>query len=1081
MTLALACTKEGVFALNNACPHEGGPLGEGSLDGNTITCPLHSYKFDCGKGVCLTESRYKAQTFETKIEDGKIFVRMAAASAATVAAAQPADPAKAKSPVEQWKIAKHGMDVWPDVLRYAQQKTPMNSIEVPELERMKWYGFFYRKNNDNNHYMIRIRIPGCEMTRDQARAIAFIAYESGYCLVDVTTRGNVQIQGLTIDKLPSVRNALEAVGLTSRQTGHDNVRNITSHPYSGIDPEELIDTRALAKQMQDMIVGSREFSDLPRKCNVALNGRPDTATHAWTQDINFVAMKHPQDRAVGFALLLGGHQGGHGAALAIPMPVFVRPDQVLDVTAATLRTFRELGYRHNRNQVRMRYMIDRLGADATLAEIEKRLGYALQRSHHAPPPPAGDENFMGWFKQKQEDLWALGVCVPVGRLTWDQFEGLAVIAQQYGAGVLRTTLDQNLVIPGIPTAQKAAVGYAIARYGLTFEPDSVTRNVVSCTGKQFCNLAVIETKGYAYGLIEELRRRNVQLHGINLRMSGCPSSCGMSHTADIGLKGGKIRRGMRVLDAFDVFLGGGVADTVRMGIPYKKMVPISELPDLIQHIVKDFYLHRAEGETFSGYWRKKLSGQKEVAQAAAVPVWSCSQCGHRHVAADPPAFCPVCAALRAKFEPAEDASSPAAAPVPETIAVSQEKSLPVLQASIKRIVIVGGGIAGHTAAATCRSLDAAAKITLLTDEVHSFYNRLNLTRFLAQEIQHKDLFDYTPAWYAEQRVEVWTNTRVLGLDPIKKEIITQQGQPLAYDACILAHGSAANTPPFYREGLPGLMLLRTLQDVEGMATSAQKGLKVAIIGGGVLGLEAAYGFVKRGCEVNVFEYFPYLMPRQLDKAAAAMFLDMVQEKGIRVHTGQGVQKILGEQKAQGLVLADGRSFDADLIVVSTGIKPNIDWVQRSGLHCKRGVLVDDRMQTSAPDVYAAGDVAEWQGNVVGLWTNAIEQAKVAAANAMGKMAYFEGFLPVTVLKCLEISLVSMGQIIEDGGAIGSKWRCDAGKRFYQRLVLRQGIPVGGILLGTLSGMGDMQKVIEKGLELEKLRHQVVPEEELMNA
>src|SRR5205814_4510826 len=135
--------------------------------------------------------------------------------------------------------------------------------------------------------------------------------------------------------------------------------------------------------------------------------------------------------------------------------------------------------------------------------------------------------------KRQDDLWAVGVCVPIGRLTWDQLEGLAAIAEQYGEGTLRTTYDQNLVIPGIASADREMVGYAIARHGLTFEPDQVMRNVVACTGKQFCNIAVTETKGYAYQLIETLRRRKVQLHDIRLHMSGCPSSCAMSHTADI--------------------------------------------------------------------------------------------------------------------------------------------------------------------------------------------------------------------------------------------------------------------------------------------------------------------------------------------------------------------------------------------------------------------------------------------------------------------------------------------------------------------------------------------------------------------
>jgi len=1116
--LALVCSSEGIYATERSCPHEAGPLDEGSVDGTTLTCPVHGYKFDCKNGACLTESRYHLRTFETKLEEGKVWVRLAAAADAAPAAD---DPSKRKSSVETWKAAKHGIDAWTDILRFAQEGTPMNKIETPDLERMKWYGYFYRKNNDNDHYMCRIRIPGCEMTFNQARAVAFIAYESGYSIVDVTTRGNVQIQGLTVDKLPGVRAALEAVGLTSRQTGHDNIRNITSHPFSGIDPAELIDTREMSREIQNMIVGSREFSDLPRKFNVALTGRNDPATHAWTQDLAFVAA-WGRDGRVGFQMLLGGTQG-QGPKLATYFPVFVHPEQVLDVTAAIVKTYRELGYRHNRHQVRFRFLIERIGADQVLLEIEKRLGCELERFPKPPPKPSRDDNFIGWFKQKQHDLWAVGVCVPLGRLTWDQFEGLALVANKYGWGTLRTTYDQNLVIPGVPSESRQAVGYAIAKYGLTYEPDPVTRNMVSCTGKQFCNLAVTETKGYAYQLIEALRHRKVQLHGIGVAMSGCPSSCGMSHTADIGLKGAKIRRGLRVVDAFDVYLGGGISDEVQMGTLYKKQVPVDQLPDFVEKIVSDFYLHRKDGETFSRYWQNKLKGHKAEQQSGEIPKWCCSRCGHKHVGEDPPPFCPVCAALRAKFEPAPDEpESPTATPSPTSVKVEASKTpahvgplvwickscglkhpgqeppelcpvcgakksdfqtgvkpSPVIETKFKpagkRILIIGGSIGGHTAAQTARSLNPNVQITLLTDEKYSFYNRLNLTRYLSQEVQHPELFDYTAKWYEENQVEVLTGTRVIGIDPIKKEVLLQEGRELSYDACILTHGSSANTPPFYRSDLPGVYLLRTLDDVEGILSRVKPGVKVAVIGGGVLGLEAAYGIVKRGASVRVFEYFHYLMPRQLDKAAAELFMTMVYEKGIEPYVGVGVKEFVGKDHVEGLVLADGRSFEADLVVVSTGIKANIDWVKRSGINCNRGVVVDDRMQTSADGIFAAGDVVEWKGQVIGLWTNAIEQAKVAAANAVGKMSFFQGFLPVTILKCLGIPLVSIGEIKEDENGITSKTNHDLKSRIYRRVVLRDGIPIGGILLGTSSGMGEMRKLIESGLELEKLRKKVVPD------
>ncbi|MBI4469273.1 MAG: precorrin-3B synthase [Acidobacteria bacterium] len=1126
--IALVSSSDGWFALDNACAHEGGPLGEGSVQGTAVTCPLHGWKFDCKSGQCLTERPYRQRTYETKVEEGKVWVRMIKSPRVPAAPAKPAaaDAATQKSPVEAWKSAKHGLDVWPDVLRYAQLATPMSKIDTPDLERMKWHGFFYRRNNDNDHYMCRIRIPGCEMTSEQARALAYIAYKSGYSLLDVTTRGNIQIQGLTIEQLPAVRSALEKVGLTSLQSGHDNVRNITSHPFSGFDPEELLDTRELANQIHAMIIGNREFSDLPRKFNIALTGRRRLSTHAWTQDLSYVANRKP-DGELGFQVLLGGNQG-QSPHLACYIPVFVPPDQVLDVTMAILRSFRELGDRHNRNQVRFHYLIVRLGPDRVLLEIQERLGYELERFAGPPFTPSEEEDFIGWFKQKQDDLWAVGISVPVGRLTYDQLEGLAVVARQFGWGTLRTTYDQNILLPGIPSAARRDVAYAIVRYGLSFEPDSATRNVVACTGKQFCNIAVTETKGYAYQLMETLRRRNVQLYGIRLHISGCPSSCAMSYTADIGLKGVKVRRGLRVLDAFDVYLGGGIGRQVQLGILYQKAVPFSQLAEFLEKLINEFHLHRYPNENFSQYWQRKLEGHRAEPLTGDLPTWHCTSCSHLHVGADPPFFCPVCSALRSKFEPVPEPSAPGAAPAAKTVPAAAEdnaagaerriwicrscqskhagdlapKLCPVCGSSQsqfrggkaapaehavgpstpyatrtgrRRILIIGGSIAGHTAAQTGRSLDPTARITLVTREKHAFYNRLNLTRLIAKEIERPALFERGPSWYQENEIEVLTETEVIGLDPIQKVAVISEGRELPFDVCVLTHGSSAATPPFYREGLPGVCLLRTLEDVDEIIERTAPGRRVAIIGGGVLGLEAASGVRKRGGAVRVFEFLPQLMPRQLDHTAAALLLEKVRGRQIETYVGVQVKEICGQAGVEGITLSDGRGFEVDLVIVSTGIKPNIEWVKRSGIHCNRGVLVNDRMQTSTDDVFAAGDVAEWKGQVVGLWANAIEQASVAAANAAGKFSIFEGFLPVTILKCLDIPLVSIGEIEEDGGEVTSRIQIDEATGTYRRLILRNGIPMGGILLGTSKGMGEMRRLVEKGHELEKLGRRLMPE------
>jgi nitrite reductase (NADH) large subunit len=344
---------------------------------------------------------------------------------------------------------------------------------------------------------------------------------------------------------------------------------------------------------------------------------------------------------------------------------------------------------------------------------------------------------------------------------------------------------------------------------------------------------------------------------------------------------------------------------------------------------------------------------------------------------------------------------------------------------------VGGGIAGHVAARTARSLDPTARITLVSEEAR-FYNRLNLTRFLAQEMGREALFDFGPAWYDEHQVEFLGRTRAIALDPVRKAVVLAEGRELEYDALVLAHGSSAATPPFYREGLAGLVALRTLADVEAIAASIRSEARVVVVGGGVLGLEAAAGAKKRGADVVVLEFMPQLMPRHLDTHAAGLLAAKLREAGIAANTGVRVTEILGEERVEGVRQADGRNLPDDLVVVSTGIEPNVDWLKRSGIRCGRGVIVDERMRTSAADVFAAGDLCEWRGQVSGLWANAEEQAKVAGTNAAGKMAFYEGVLPATILKCFPLNVVSIGEIVDDSGEISSTVIEDPGVGSYKK-------------------------------------------------
>jgi ferredoxin-nitrite reductase len=550
----------------------------------------------------------------------QILSRMVSRGAAAVA-----------NPVEVWKQDKHGFDVWPDVIAHAHAHTAMKEIPGPDLERMKWYGVFYRKRDTPGAYMLRIRITANELTAAQAKEIARVAYDVGYGIVDVTTRANIQVQGLTIENVPRALQRLEAVGLTCRQTGHDNVRNVFGHPLAGVDPDELCDTRLLCRQITELFLDNREFADLPRKFNIAVDGRAEHSIHFWTQDLSFVATR--QDARLGYHVIIGGQQGGQQPQMGRVLPVFVPLADAVDVARVVLELFRERGSREKRDASRFRWLVDAIGVDGVLAEIEGRLGRTLEAASREPSPSIGYEDLVGWFRQREGDRWAAGLCLALGRMSSLQLEGIAIAAQRYGNGRLRTTPEQGIVALDIREEARDAFAIHLAQFNLGIHADSRIRNVVACTGKQFCNIAVTETKAHALQLIERLRERSLELHGVRIHMSGCPSACANHHTADIGLKGVRVKRLLGTREGFDVYLGGGVAGSLQLALPYKTGVDVSQLPQLVEEVVREYYLRHGHGETFSDYWRRELRRRQPAAVAEDEfhpPIWECESCNHRH-------------------------------------------------------------------------------------------------------------------------------------------------------------------------------------------------------------------------------------------------------------------------------------------------------------------------------------------------------------------------------------------------------------------------------------------------------------------
>lgn len=382
--------------------------------------------------------------------------------------------------------------------------------------------------------------------------------------------------------------------------------------------------------------------------------------------------------------------------------------------------------------------------------------------------------------------------------------------------------------------------------------------------------------------------------------------------------------------------------------------------------------------------------------------------------------------------------------------------------SIKRVVVIGNGIAGVTCADHVRRRHPGVEIDVIADEVHQLYNRMAITRLIYGRSAMKGLFLLPDEWWEANDVTPWLNTRARAIDLEAREVRLGTGETLGYDRLVLAMGSAGFVPPLAGYGAPGSFVLRSADDAFAIRAFVQQheAQSAVVAGGGLLGLEAAYALHKLGVHVTVLERSASLLRRQLDERGGELLREYLEGLGIEVVVAAETEQVSANGRVRGVSLADGRSLDTDLFLVAAGITPNTDLAAAAGLEVGRGVIVDDRLQASAEHVYAVGDVAEHRGHVLGLWPTAVDQAEVAAENLLGGERSYEGTLPVTMLKVVGVQLTSIGRITEDDGdeAIALE---DSAEHAYRKLLIdADGRIAGAILLGYPNDAPAVQTAIK---------------------
>ena len=524
---------------------------------------------------------------------------------------------------EKFKREQHPFDTYERLKAHAAK----NEYPKPaDNFRWRFFGLFYVAPNQNS-YMCRLRIPNGILKAAQFAGVADLAecYGGGYA--HVTTRANLQIREVEARNAVAVVEAVLDLGLCSRGSGADNIRNVTGTPTAGIDPQELIDTRPYAREWHFHILNDRSLYGLPRKFNVAFDGAGSIPVLEDTNDIGFQAVRVNEGfglaPGVWFKLCLGGITGHHD--FARDTGALVPPQDACMVADAVVRLFIDHGNRTDRTKARLKYVLDAIGVEKFVGLLEEKLGRKLDRAVPGAVEPRPDFDrtaHIGIHPQKQPNLNWIGVVLPVGRMTVAQMRGLAEIASALGDGDLRLTVWQNLLISGVPSEKLAAAQERIEALGLAITTNSIRSGLVACTGNTGCKFAASDTKRHAEDIARWCETRLALDTPVNIHLTGCHHSCAQHFVSEIGLLACKVQAGEDAdpVEGYHVLVGGGFGPHAALGRELYRDVVAEDAPRTVERILKAYLGHRASREeTFLAFVRRhEIDALKAMAEAEAV-------------------------------------------------------------------------------------------------------------------------------------------------------------------------------------------------------------------------------------------------------------------------------------------------------------------------------------------------------------------------------------------------------------------------------------------------------------------------------
>ncbi len=456
------------------------------------------------------------------------------------------------------------------------------------------------------------------------------------------------------------------------------------------------------------------------------------------------------------------------------------------------------------------------------------------------------------------------------------------------------------------------------------------------------------------------------------------------------------------------------------------------------------------GKGFGEELLLKLNKSSEKADKKPKKKWKCIVCGLILEGEVPPEVCPACGAGSDQFVEVSE----------EIISFHSDKK--------EKFIIIGNGAAGFYAADAIRKRNSAADIEIISSESELTYYKPQLSDYLSSEIPERDFYLVNKNWYSENNITLTLGVVVKELKPENKLLVLNNGMEISYDKLILANGSSAFVPPIKGAEHKNVFVLRTFEDATKIKTALEESKSAVIIGGGVLGLEAAWEMKKLGIKVSVVELAPRLLPMQLDDEGSSLAKPFIDSCGVDIYLNEAVEEILGEDSVSGVRLKSGKVLQGDMVLLSVGIRPNKALAENAGIAVNRGIIVNKKMETNIPNIYACGDVAEYNGRVFGNWPAATEMGKVAGAAAVGDEKEFADFVSSIMFNALNINLFSAGDVCAKDESFEELGYKTAGKLQYKKLFLKNRRLVGGILLGSTNDSVKVVNNIEKQASKEEV-------------